>query len=69
MQEALHLEDEFGLAFKLDLQLSDLCLELVRVLGNTVVLNDLRAFQAGLKTDSSKCFVLGLHHFTAANCH
>lgn len=50
-QKILHLEDDLGLVFQLDLQLSDLCLKLERVLRNTVLIIDLQAFQTDLKTD------------------
>lgn len=50
-QSTLHLEDEFGLVFQLDLQFSDLSLKLKRVLRNTILVIDLQAFQTDLKTE------------------
>lgn len=50
-QKTLHLEDEFGLVFQLDLQLSDLSLKLMGVIRNTILIVDLQAFQTDLKTD------------------
>lgn len=49
-QKTLHLEDEFGLVFQVDLQLSDLSLKLEGVLRNAVFVIDLRAFQTDLRT-------------------
>lgn len=48
-QEALHLEDESSLVFQLGLQLSDLSLELMGVVGSAVLVVGLQAFQADLK--------------------
>lgn len=50
-QKALHLEDESSLVFQLDLQLSDLSLELMGVVRSAVLVVGLQAFQADLKTD------------------
>lgn len=48
-QKTLHLKDEFGLVFQLDLQLSDLSLKLKRVFRNAVLIKGLQAFQTDLK--------------------